>query len=217
MSTLHTDQQIFDREVAQKGKLVLEALAGFGIFAALVMSIIALMHSTEGSSAQSAATAATPASATTGGSSSGGGSPGASPSQGGSSMGRGAMMGAGAAGAAAAAPSSAAAASAAPTEISLKAAAEVKKGPDGQMHDAFSVTEFHVVVGKPVTLNIDNVDSVPHSISAPEAGVNIVAQPGTHKYTLVVTKAGKFEWNCMYPCDPWSMQHVGYMRGFITA
>jgi heme/copper-type cytochrome/quinol oxidase subunit 2 len=101
--------------------------------------------------------------------------------------------------------------------VELKAIAEGKKGPEGQMHDDLTVTEFNVTVGRPETLRIDNTDDVPHSITAPEAGVNIVVQPGTHDYTLLVNKPGKFEWNCMYPCDPWSMQHVGYMRGFITA
>ncbi|MHB8492586.1 MAG: hypothetical protein ACYDA6_10305 [Solirubrobacteraceae bacterium] len=101
--------------------------------------------------------------------------------------------------------------------VELKVIAEGKKGPEGQLHDDFTVTEFHVTVGQAVTLRIDNTDTVPHSITSQEAGVNIVAQPGTHGYTLVVDRAGRFEWNCMFPCDPWSMQHVGYMRGFITA
>jgi plastocyanin len=101
--------------------------------------------------------------------------------------------------------------------IEVKVVAEGKKGPDGKLHDDFTVTEFHVTVGQPVTLRIDNTDTVPHSITSPEAGVNIVASPGTHGYTLLVTKPGRFEWHCMFPCDPWSMAHIGYMRGFITA
>ena len=75
----------------------------------------------------------------------------------------------------------------------------------------------HVTVGQPVTLRIDNTDTVPHSITSPEAGVSIVAEPGTHGYTLLVNQAGRFEWHCICPCDPWSMEHVGYMRGFIAA
>ncbi|MHB8491295.1 MAG: cupredoxin domain-containing protein [Solirubrobacteraceae bacterium] len=204
MSTINTDQQNFDREVAHKGKLFHEVLGGFGNFAAVVMSLVALIQSTSTTSAQPGPAAAAAA----------------QPSTGSGAMGSSTKMGGGAAGAAAgaaAATSSAAASTGAPQEVSLTVTAEGKKGPEGKMHDDFSVTEFHVVVGKPLTLNINNTDSVPHSINAPEAGINLVAQPGTHKYTLVATKAGKFEWNCMYPCDPWSMEHVGYMRGFITA
>jgi plastocyanin len=101
--------------------------------------------------------------------------------------------------------------------IELKVIASGKKGPDGKLHDDFTVTEFHVTVGDPVTLRVDNTDTVPHSITSPEAGVSIVVLPGTHDYTLLVKQAGKFEWHCVFPCDPWSMAHVGYMRGFITA
>lgn len=101
--------------------------------------------------------------------------------------------------------------------VSLEVIPEGKKGPEGQLHDEYTVTEFHVVVGRPVTLRIDNTDTVPHSITAPEAGVNIVVMPGTHSYKLLVNKPGDFEWHCTFECDPWSMQHLGYMRGFITA
>ena len=116
------------------------------------------------------------------------------------------------------APATPADASGAPAKvIDVEVIPEGKKGPEGKMHDDFTVTEFHVTVGQPVTLRIDNTDTVPHSITSPEAGVSIVAEPGTHGYTLLVNQAGKFEWHCIYPCDPWSMEHVGYMRGFITA
>lgn len=93
----------------------------------------------------------------------------------------------------------------------------IKPGPDGKLHDAFSVTNFQVHVGQPVKLVINNTDNVPHSINAPAAGVDIVAKPGTHTYTLLVRRSGRFEWSCMMPCDPYSMTHVGYMRGYITA
>jgi len=151
------------------------ALAGAGIVAALVMSLVALIRST-------------PASTTT------------------LSV---------ANQAAAALPTAAPSAKA--NVIELKVIASGKKGPDGKLHDDFTVTDFHVTVGDPVTLRIDNTDTVPHSITSPEAGVSIVVLPGTHDYTLLVKQAGKFEWHCVFPCDPWSMAHVGYMRGFITA
>lgn len=50
-----TDQQKFDEEVQRKGKLVLEVLAGVGIFAALIMSTIALLQSSDQPSGGSSA------------------------------------------------------------------------------------------------------------------------------------------------------------------
>ena len=120
----------------------------------------------------------------------------------------------------AAAPVAAAPAAAART-ISFSVAGSIKKGPDGKMHDAFSKTNFAVSVGKPTQMRIDNKDSSPHSITAPGAGVNIIVNPGVHTYTVVATKAGRFEWMCVIPCDSdahgWAMTHPGYMAGYITA
>jgi hypothetical protein len=67
-----------------------------------------------------------------------------------------------------------------------------------------------------VKLVINNTDTVDHSIVAPNAGVKIMVKPGTHPHMLLVRKAGRFQWFCMMPCDPYSMAHNGYMRGFIT-
>jgi hypothetical protein len=37
----------------------------------------------------------------------------------------------------------------------------------------------------------------------------------------MATKAGRFEWMCVIPCDSdakgWAMTHPGYMAGYITA
>jgi plastocyanin len=94
---------------------------------------------------------------------------------------------------------------------------EIKPGPDGKLHDAFSVSDFTVRAGQPIKLVINNTDDVPHSITSPEAGVNILLRPGTHTYTLLVRKSGHFHWYCMRPCDPYSMSHPGYMQGYITS
>ncbi|HEX8975922.1 MAG TPA: hypothetical protein VF781_05360 [Solirubrobacteraceae bacterium] len=101
--------------------------------------------------------------------------------------------------------------------VYLTVAPEIKPGPDGKLHDAFTVTNFQVHAGQPIKLVINNADSVPHSINSPTAGVNIVAKPGVHSYSLVVSRTGSFEWYCMMPCDPFSMATVGYMRGYITS
>jgi plastocyanin len=47
METEKTDQQKFDEQVNKTGKLVLQILAGVGIFAALMMSIVALIVSSD--------------------------------------------------------------------------------------------------------------------------------------------------------------------------
>lgn len=101
--------------------------------------------------------------------------------------------------------------------VYLSVSPGIKPGPDGKLHDSFSITSFNVHAGQPVKLVINNTDTVPHSITSPSAGVNIVARPGTHTYTLIVHKVGVFQWHCAYPCDPYSMTHNGYMRGTITS
>lgn len=174
------DQRDFDEAVNRTGKVVLEALAGLGIFAAILMSIVALVQSGKGS--EKVASAAAPAT------------------------------------------KQAAATAAAPVAVQtvdVKIEGSWKVGPDGKKHDAFTKTEYAVKVGQPLKLRIDNTDDVPHSITSPTAGVNIVAQPGTHVYTMVVHQAGRFQWYCMIPCDSdangWAMQNPGYMSGYITA
>jgi plastocyanin len=121
----------------------------------------------------------------------------------------------------AASSSGTAATSAVPTAVKLKLIPSSKRGPDGKLHDAFTVTNFAVHVGQPVKLTIDNTDNQPHSITAPSAGVSIVAKPGIHTYTLLVNKSGRFLWYCAYPCDSdahgWAMTHPGFMSGYITA
>jgi uncharacterized cupredoxin-like copper-binding protein len=101
--------------------------------------------------------------------------------------------------------------------VYLTVSPELKPGPDGKLHDAFSVTNFQVHAGQAVKLVINNTDNGPHSITAPGAGVNILVRPGTHTYTLFVRKTGRFQWYCSQPCDPFSMSHDGYMRGYITS
>jgi hypothetical protein len=100
--------------------------------------------------------------------------------------------------------------------VALSVIPEYKPGPEGEKHDAFTTTEFAVQAGRPQELRIDNTDDVRHSITAPEAGVNIVLMPGTHTYTLLVKHPGSFRWFCAFPCDEWAMQHPGYMAGYIT-
>ena len=153
-------------------KLGLKALAGAGILAAVLMSMVALVQSSERDEARAASQIA--------------------------------------AAQAAALPPAA-------KLVDLKVIAAYKRGPEGEKHDAFTTTEFTVRAGQPQQLRIDNTDSVPHSITAPEAGVKIIVMPGTHTYTLLVKQPGTFLWFCTFVCDEWAMQHPGYMSGYITA
>ena len=105
--------------------------------------------------------------------------------------------------------------------VHITIAGSVKKGPDGKMHDAFSVADYRVNAGVPITLVVDNKDDQPHSISSPGAGVSIITKPGRHTYTLLVRKVGRFFWYCAFPCDSdangWAMKNPGFMSGYITA
>ncbi len=101
--------------------------------------------------------------------------------------------------------------------VDLSVIPEYKRGPEGEKHDAFTTTDFTVRAGQPQQLRIDNTDTVPHSITAPEAGIKIVVIPGTHTYTLLVKQPGRFLWFCSFVCDEWAMQHPGYMSGYISA
>jgi heme/copper-type cytochrome/quinol oxidase subunit 2 len=174
------DQQHFDEAVDRGGKAVLEVLAGIGIVAALIMSMVALIQSGEKHEAVVRTVASQPAAAST-----------------------------------------AAAQPAVAQTVDVKVVGAAKSGPDGKKHDIFTKTEYAVKVGQPLKLKIDNTDDVPHSISSPAAGVNIIAQPGVHIYTMVVKTAGRFQWYCLLPCDGdangWAMKHPGYMSGYITA
>jgi len=151
-------------------KFGLKALAGAGIVAAVLMSMVALVQSSERNEARAAAQAAEQI---------------------------------------AALPPVA-------NVVDLKVIPEGKLGPEGEKHDEFTTTEFAVRAGQPQELRIDNTDEVPHSITAPEAGVNIVVMPGVHTYTLLVSHPGRFLWFCTFRCDEWAMEHPGYMSGYIT-
>ncbi|HME01490.1 MAG TPA: cupredoxin domain-containing protein [Solirubrobacteraceae bacterium] len=152
-------------------KFGFKALAGAGIAAAVLMSMIALVQSSERDEARASSKAAAEA--------------------------------------AAGLPPVA-------KVVALEVIAEGKRGPEGEKHDEFTTTEFTVRAGQPQELRIDNTDEVPHSITAPEAGVNIVVMPGVHTYTLLVKQPGRYLWFCTFRCDEWAMEHPGYMSGYIT-
>ena len=115
-----------------------------------------------------------------------------------------------------------------PTQsVSLAVKADVehgRMGSDGKWHDAFLPADFTVHAGDKVTVTVTNYDSGPHSFTSPSLGVNetipgggSIAAPRTMTFTFTApAKAGKYQWWCSVPCDPWAMTHNGFMRGVVT-
>lgn len=100
--------------------------------------------------------------------------------------------------------------------VYLSVTPEIKPGLDGKLHDAFSTTEFYTKAGFPLKLVVNNTDNVPHGFEVPGTNLVHVFKPGVHSYVLLIDHPGKYAWHCFLPCDPFSMEHVDYMRGFIT-
>lgn len=97
------------------------------------------------------------------------------------------------------------------------------KGPDGNYHDAFIPANFSVQAGQKVRVVVYNYDDMKHSFTDPGLGVNATIAGGSEKkaskttFTFVApSKAGEYEWFCDFPCDPYSMMHMGLMRGEVT-
>lgn len=97
------------------------------------------------------------------------------------------------------------------------------KGQDGKYHDAFIPASFRVSAGQKVTVTVSNYDDTPHTFTSPQLGVNKMI-PGGHAnapskttFTFTAPRAGgKYLWWCATPCDPYSMAHIGLMRGYVT-
>jgi plastocyanin len=113
------------------------------------------------------------------------------------------------------------------------------KGPDGLPHDIMVPSNFVVKAGVPVTLTVVNYDEGPHTITAPDIGLNLLMKAGkeqpdksvlpvTTTFNFTVAKKGVFRWYCTLPCDEkhgaWDMKpgysgpdKEGFMAGFIVA
>lgn len=104
-----------------------------------------------------------------------------------------------------------------------------KKGPDGRWHDAFLPANLTVKAGQRVTVTIKNYDEMPHTLTAPGLGLNVMIpmamkgmngmngmmKMGAASFSFIAKKPGRYHWFCALPCDPWSMAHLGYMQGTI--
>jgi plastocyanin len=100
---------------------------------------------------------------------------------------------------------------------------KAKKGPDGNWHDAFLPANFSVEAGDTVHVTVYNYDDMPHTFTSADLGVNEKIAAGSEEKPSETTftftapqKSGSYEWFCALPCDPWAMNHIGYMRGRVT-
>ncbi len=112
--------------------------------------------------------------------------------------------------------------------ISLIINAGFKLGSDGKLHDSYTPGDMTVKAGQPVELTVYNFDGGTHTFTSKDLNVNLQVkgnikdgEPSTQTVTFTVNQAGKYQWNCMDPCDgennDWAMTQDGYMMGFITA
>ncbi|MHB1571920.1 MAG: cupredoxin domain-containing protein, partial [Solirubrobacteraceae bacterium] len=116
--------------------------------------------------------------------------------------------------------------SARPQTVTLKVKSDSehgKLGPDGDWHDAFLPASFSFHAGATVHVTVYNYDDMPHSFTSQSLGVNRVIAAGSAGAPAKVTftfrapsRTGRYEWWCALPCDPYSMNTVGFMRGFVT-
>ena len=112
-------------------------------------------------------------------------------------------------------------------------------GPDGAGHDAIVPASIVVPAGKEVTLTVINYDEGPHTITSPDANIDLFINPGKQQpdgsvtpvsttLTFTITKAGVYRWYCSTPCDAghggWAMtkgfggdDQEGFMAGNIVA
>lgn len=97
------------------------------------------------------------------------------------------------------------------------------KGPDGKYHDAVMPANFTIHAGDRVTVTVYNYDDMPHSWTSSDFSVNQSIPAGSEtapsKTTFTFTApttAGKYQWWCAVPCDPYSMSTDGLMRGSVT-
>lgn len=95
-------------------------------------------------------------------------------------------------------------------------------GGTGKVQDAYSPAYFAVPAGTEIHVTVINYDTGWHTFTSPVLGLNVWVRPaGTHPstttFTFTAPKSGYFEWFCNLPCNPYSMQHPGYMEGEVHA
>ena len=112
------------------------------------------------------------------------------------------------------------------------------QGPDGTGHAAFVPSSIVVKQGELTTISFVNKDSVAHTMTSPDLGINIAIAAGqpngdgsvnaaTTTANITPIKTGVYRWYCAAPCDldqrNWAMSadwsgpdKMGYMAGYIV-
>jgi plastocyanin len=115
-----------------------------------------------------------------------------------------------------------------PERINMTIVPDALLGSNKRTHDAFIPAYLTAQVGQQVTVTVYNLDTSPHSFTAPALHLNVIV-PGakaqglvaTNTFSFTVNKKGVYQWRCILPCDngganAWAMTHNGYMAGTIT-
>jgi len=120
-------------------------------------------------------------------------------------------------------------------DVTLVVQGNVRLGPDGLLHDAFTPCNFTVYTSQEVNLTVVNYDSGEHTFTSPALNVNFVILPSNvtgvptvSNFQFNETNAGVYRWYCTSPCDTdaggWAMTtgtdgqlgQIGFMGGFVT-
>lgn len=121
-------------------------------------------------------------------------------------------------------PAAGAAALAASRGVSVPISIRMVSTPDGQEpayvgpNGVGARSLFTAKAGEPVTLVVDNDSGMPHTFTVSSLGLNASVSPSAEglRITFTPTKPGSYFWQCLVPCGPWTMSHVGYMEGYFT-
>ncbi|WML43046.1 hypothetical protein [Neobacillus sp. PS3-40] len=111
--------------------------------------------------------------------------------------------------------------------VSMVMNAGYKLGSDGKLHDAATGGDMTLKAEVPVELTVYNFDGGSHTVTNKDLGLNLEVtpskkdgSPSVSTIQFTPSKAGKYMWNCMKPCDgenkDWSMAQPGYMMGNFT-
>ncbi len=92
----------------------------------------------------------------------------------------------------------------------------------GAIHEAFVPGTFTMTRSSTVHVTVFNYGPMDHTWTSRDLGVDANIPPGskshpsvTH-FTIHPIGDGTFAWFCTTPCDSWSMDHNGYMKGTVT-
>ena len=120
------------------------------------------------------------------------------------------------------------AAALAPESINLTIVPDALMGSNKHTHDAYLPAYLSARAHQKVIVTVYNLDTSPHSFTAPSLGLNAIiagakSQGGVGMTTFSFTAArdGVYHWKCILPCDngganAWAMSHDGFMAGTIT-